>query len=139
MQTFKSQLAATLPDGWDAKESITILEPNTGVSVIASSEPLDRSMDAQQYAEIQGDLLRQEFTGYREFEFQQTTVLGGYPGYTRRFQWTPQGMPPVTQIQLYYAGNGRGYTATATAPSAIFESLEFQFRNVLNGLALQHS
>ena len=43
----------------------------------------------------------------------------------------------ANQIQLYYAENGRGYTATATTPSTQFERFELQFRQLLGGLALE--
>ena len=63
-------------------------------------------------------------------------MLGGKSGYIRRFEWTPPDGVAVTQIQLYYAEEGRGYTATATTPSTQFERFEMQFRQLLGGLAL---
>lgn len=136
MDRFKPQLTAPLPEGWFAKESITLLAPDGKANVIASSEPLDQGIDTQRYAEVQGELLRKEFPGYREFAFEPTKMLGDRQGYIRRFEWTPPDGVAVTQIQLYYAENGRGYTATATTPTTDFERFEMQFRQLLGGLKL---
>lgn len=107
-------------------------------NVIASSEPLDPTIDTDQYATVQGDLLRQEFPGYRNFSFGPAKMLGGKSGYIRRFEWTPPDGVAVTreEIQLYYAEEGRGYTATATTPSTQFERFDMQFRQLLGGLTL---
>lgn len=133
-QVFAPRLRAPLPDGWFAKESITLLAPDGRANVIASSEPLDPSITAQRYAEVQGDVLNKEFPAYRELGFRPTLVLGGRPGYLRQFEWTPEDGEPVTQIQLYYAANGRGYTATATTPSSDFRRLEHQLGDIIAGL-----
>ncbi len=138
MQRFKSQLTSPLPEGWFAKESITLLEPDGEANVIASIESVPPSIDAQQYAETQGVLLQEEFPGYREFEFSPAEVFGGYPGFVRRYGWKPEDSEePVMQIQLYYVETGLGYVATATAPAAKFERLQSLFWEVLNGLALE--
>lgn len=136
MQKFKRQLTAPLPEGWFAKESITLLAPNGQANVIASSEPLDPAIDTNLYAQVQGDLLRKEFPRYREFASEPARMLAGKNGYMRHFEWTPAGGDAVTQIQFYYAEEGRGYTITATAPSTQFERFEVQFRQLLVGFAL---
>lgn len=137
MQRFKPQITTPLPEGWFAKESITLLAPDGQANLIASSEPLDAGIDAQQYAEVQGDLLRQEFEGYREFRFEPTQLLGGRQCYLRHFEWSPPDGAPVTQIQLYYAEDGRGYTATATTPSAQFDRYAFRLRQILDGILIE--
>jgi hypothetical protein len=137
MQRFKPQISCLLPDGWFAKESITLLEPNGQANVIASSEPLGADIDTKHYAEVQGDLLRKDFPGYTETVFEPVEVWGGRQGYLRRFQWEPPDGVPVTQIQIYYAENGRGYTATATVPSEKKERLELQLRLILGNLIIQ--
>ena len=76
------------------------------------------------------------WTDVSEFAFEPARMLGGKSGYIRRFEWTPPDGVAVTQIQLYYAEDGRGYTATATTPSTQFERFEMQFRQLLGGLAL---
>jgi hypothetical protein len=63
-------------------------------------------------------------------------VFGGRHGFLRQFRWTPQDGPPVTQIQLYYVDEGRGFTATATTPSESFPDLELLLRQTLLGLRL---
>ncbi len=136
MQRFKPRITSVAPDGWFIKESITLLEPNGRANVIASSEPLDTSIDSRLYAEAQGDQLRKEFKGYIETIFEPTEVWNGRQGYMRRFQWEPEDSVPVTQIQIYFAENGRGYTATATVPSKESEQFELQLRMVLGGLMI---
>ncbi len=123
MSRFRPQISAWLPDGWFAKESITLLAPDGQANVIVSSEPLDPSIDSYRYAEVQGTLLRQEFPGYRELVFEPTEMLGGRRGYLRRFEWKPPDGVPVTQLQMYYTEHGRGYTATATTPSNQYAGL----------------
>lgn len=135
-RTFQPQLTIPLFEGWLAKESITILAPDGQANVIASSEPLDPSIDTSQYAQIQGDLLRKEFPGYQEHAFEPARILGGKNGYIRRFEWFPPDGVPVTQIQLYYAEQGRGYTATATTPTSQFGRFEVEFRQLLGGIAV---
>lgn len=131
-------LTAALPEGWFAKESITLVAPDGQANVILSSEPLDSSIDVQQYAEVQGELLSTEFPGYHEFHFEPTQVLGGHEGYMRRFEWMPENNPqPVTQMQLYYVENGRGYTATATTPSSEVLRFELLLRQILGRLNIE--
>jgi hypothetical protein len=135
-QVFAPRLRAMLPDDWFAKESMTLLAPDGQANVIASSEPIDSNVGAQQYAETQGELLRKDFEGYEELQFRPTFVLGKRPGYLRHFRWTPPDGEPVTQIQLYYAANGRGYTATATTPSTQFHRFEHQLSQILERLSI---
>lgn len=128
-----------MPEGWFVKEAITLLDPEGQANVIASTEPLDPNIDAQWYAEVQGDLLRRGFREYREFYFGPTRVFGGRQGYMRRFEWTPPEADavPVTQLQLYYAENGRGYTATATTPTSQIQRFELLLRQILGGLRIE--
>lgn len=132
---FAGGLSLELPGGWFAKESVTIISPDGQANLIASSEPLDHTINTADYARIQGDLLRKEFPGYIEHAFVAARVFGGQPGFIRRFSWTPPDGVPVTQIQLYYAETGRGFTATATTPSAQFDRFESTFRQLLASLA----
>lgn len=134
---FRPQLNASLFEGWFAKESITLLAPDGQANVIASSEPLTAEIDTEQYANIQGDLLRKEFPGYHEFQFGPTEVFGDRRGYMRRFQWTPPDGVPVVQMQLYYSENGRGFTATATTPSSQVDRYELDLRQTLGALRIE--
>lgn len=138
MGRFAPRLSAELPTGWFAKESMTILAPDGQANIIASSEPLDESIDTDRYAGVQGDLLRAEFPGYREVSFEPVAMLGGRQGYRRQFEWTPPEGLPVTQIQLYHAEPGRGFTATATTPSTVFPAVESVLREVLESLTIDH-
>ncbi len=133
---FRGELTAALPGDWFAKESTTLLAPDGQANVIASSEPLDPSIDTDRYASVQGDLLRGEFPGYEEKSFDRIEIFGGRSGYMRHFQWTPPDGVPVVQLQLYYAENGRGYTATATTPAEGFPSRELLLRQILLGLRI---
>ena len=139
MRTFLPQLRAAMPDTWVAKESLTLLAPDGGANVIASSEPLEPSIETDQYANMQGELLHREFPGFEEHELRETELLGGRRCFVRRFSWRPPDGEPVTQIQIYHAHGGRGYTATATTSTARFAELELQLRQVLEGLVINPS
>jgi tetratricopeptide (TPR) repeat protein len=137
MRRYRPQTSAPLPDGWFVKDSITLVAPDGQANVIFSTEPLDPSIDAEHYATLQGDLLAREFSGYEEFELKQEELLGGKTCWLRHFQWTPSDGVPITQIQLYYAEDAHGYTATATTPTSQFPRLELQLRQLLGGLLLE--
>jgi hypothetical protein len=136
-EIFKPVLRVPVLEDWLAKESHTVLAPSGQANVIASSEPLDPDVDVHQYADAQGSLLRTEFARYVEQEFRPELVFGGRPGYLRRFSWTPPDGVPVTQIQVYYAENGRGYTATATTPTSSFEEYGDQLRQILGDMFIE--
>lgn len=143
MERVKCQISALLPVGWYFKESITLLAPDGRANVIASAEPLDPTIDLKQYAGVQGELLEKEFPGYRELAYEDMNVFGGRGGKLRRFEWHPPPSrsdgetEPVTQLQLYYVENGRGYTATATAPSTDFGRYQLQLAEILETLLLE--
>lgn len=126
-QLIAPRLRATVPDDFEVKEQLTLLAPGGDMNVLFSSEPLDPAIDAERYTSIQGDVLEREFPGYQPMRVEPAPVFGGRPGYRRWFSWQPppseDGSPsvPVTQLQAYYAFNGRGYTATATVPSFLLE------------------
>jgi serine/threonine protein kinase len=131
-----SQLSVELPPGWYIKESWTLLAPNGQANVIVSSEPLDPSIDVTRYATIQGDLLRREFPGYVEHGFQPFAFASGQQGYRRDFEWTPPDGVCVRQVQLYYAGGGRGFTATATTPASFAPGLMGLFNTTLESIRI---
>lgn len=133
---FQSILRAELPDGWLGKDSMSLLEPNGRCNVICSSEPLDPSIDAFEYARWQGELLEEEFNGYELIAFKPELVFGGRPGYMREFSWTPEDGRTIRQIQLYYSVSGRGFTATATSPEDDFDDLEATLRHCLLNLKI---
>jgi hypothetical protein len=129
-------ISALLPSGWLPKEQITLLAPDGQANVIASSEPLDPSIDGKRYAEIQGDLLDNEFPGYRQQTFEEMVVFGERQGFLRRFQWMPPDGVQVTQMQLYYVEDGRAYTCTATSPSTKFGRYEDEILAILKSLTI---
>ncbi len=137
MRNFKPRLAAKMPADWYAKESITLLAPDGGANVIASSEPLVPTLTTREYADIQGNLLSDEFAEYEQQSFGPAELLGGREALIRRFSWRPPEGEPVTQIQLYHVEGARGYTVTATTPSNRFAELELQLRQVLEGLVIE--
>jgi tetratricopeptide (TPR) repeat protein len=136
MQVFKPQISAGLPAGWFAKESMTLLAPDGKANVIASSEPLEPGISTETYADVQGQLLEAEFPGYREFSFEWVSLLGGRQTRLRRFEWVPPDGEPVTQVQIYYVQEGRGFTTTATTPSANYQTVAIQLREVLEHVAI---
>jgi tetratricopeptide (TPR) repeat protein len=133
---FRATLTAAVPDGWFTKESTTLLAPDGQSNVIASGEPLDPSIDVAKYASVQGEALVKDFPDYTERAFDAVEILGDRRGYLREFEWTPEDGTPVTQLQLYYVEDGRGYTATATTPTAGFPERELLLREVLRGLRI---
>ena len=134
MTTFRSSLQAAMPDTWFTKESITLLAPDGQANVIASTEPLDATVDTAAYAAVQGDLLQKEFPEYAEQDLHEEFLLGGRLCIVRRFSWTPPDGESVTQIQIYHAAGGRGYTATGTTPTAHFPEVDLQMQQILEGL-----
>jgi hypothetical protein len=132
---FRGKLAAAIPGDWLAKESTTVIAPDGQANVIASSEPLDPSIDIERFAAIQGEHLKTGFREYDEKSFDRVEIFGGRSALMRKFQWTPQDGAPVMQLQLYYTERGRAYTATATAPAESFPARELQLRQILWGCA----
>jgi hypothetical protein len=129
-------LMAAVPNGWFAKDSTTLLAPDGQANIIASSEPLDPSIDTDTFAAAQGDLLKGEFPEYQEKSFERVSLFGGRDGYMREFEWTPEDGVRVTQIQIYYASGGRGYTATATTPTQQFPDREVLLRQTLRAFRI---
>ena len=80
LKNFQPQISARMPEAWLGKESITLIAPDGQANVIASTEPLDASVDATRYAEIQGELLRFEFPYYRGLSFNSALVFGNRRG-----------------------------------------------------------
>jgi hypothetical protein len=136
LRRYKGTLNLPLPDGWFAKESITALAPDGQANLIASSEPLDPSIDSERYARVQGELLEREFPGYRQFSFEPTMAFGRRGGFLRRFEWVPPDGLAVMQIQVYYAEAGRGYTATGTSPATEFSRYERDLVRMFEGLTI---
>jgi hypothetical protein len=137
MRRFRGEVSGPIPEGWFAKGSVTLLSPDGQANIIASSEPLDPSIDTVRYAEVQGELLTKEFPGFVEREYRQVEMFGGRKGYLRAFEWRPRDGEPVTQIQMYHASGGRGFTATATTPSARFAEKEFLLRQIMGDLVIE--
>ena len=129
----RATLMAAAPADWFFKEQITFLAPDGQANVIASTEPLDPSIDVEKYTTIQGDLLRDEFPGFREMTFAEIGI-DGIPGqtYFREFAWTPPDGVEVSQMQIYAVANGRGITATGTTPTTSFE----RYREALGEIIL---
>jgi hypothetical protein len=121
LSRFHGRLSVDVPDGWRAKESITLLAGDGTANVITSSEPLDPEVTTSEYATRQGELLRSEFPGFEELSFDATRLLGNRDGYLRRFRWHPPDGRAVLQVQMYFVEDGRGYTATATLVASATE------------------
>lgn len=139
MQTQPS-ITLILPDGWFFKESLTLLAPDGQANVIASSEPLDRSITAREYAEVQGDLLESEFPGYRQFSTLEPLNLKGLSdkAFLREFSWNPRDgdTDTVRQLQIYAVRSGRGFTATATTPESRYDDFRIELMEILVSLCI---
>lgn len=138
MEPLVRRIGMGVPDGWHAKESLTVVDPQGQANVIVSSEPLDASVDVREYAMEQGRILDREFVGYYEESFEPAIVFGGRNGYIRRFGWSPSDGVPVRQIQVYAVEEGRGFTATATTPLNSFVHFEAQFSAIIGSLDIAH-
>jgi hypothetical protein len=135
-QNIRPQITAQMPGEWFSKENITILAPDGQANVMASSEPLSLDVDAARYAEVQCEMLRCEFPGYKELFFDSALIFGNRIGYVHHFQWTPPDGVSVTQMQIYYTENSRGYTATATTRTVFFERYKQQLQEILDSLRI---
>ena len=134
-------LAVDMPRDWLFKESYTLLSPDGQANLIVSTEPLDPTIDAEQYATVQGDLLTTEFPGYQHIAFEDIDVPG-IPGpvFYREFSWTPPDGQPVTQMQIYaVAAGGRGITATGTATSEQFSRYRAALYQQISSLQYSNS
>lgn len=136
LDDFTGSLGVTVPTGWFVKESFTLLAPDGQANVIWSSEPLESTVTTERYASVQGELLREEFPEYVEHSFENSDILGDRPGFVRTFSWTPTDGVAVTQVQYYYANDGRGYTATATTPSTNYEDIQGVLRQALRQIKI---
>jgi hypothetical protein len=132
----RASVSALVPETWLAKDSITLVAGDSKANVIASSEPLSRSMGTDEYAKSQGDLYEAEFPGYDEISCEPKLVFGGQDGVVRRFRWLPPDGDAVMQIQHYYADGRRGYIATATVPAELFSAREVELVDILDGLCI---
>jgi hypothetical protein len=134
--TFRGEISARVPRGWWVKASTTVIAPDGQANVIASSEPIEPDLGSRDYAVSQGDLLRKEFPGFHELSFEPVTAFGGREAFQREFTWSPPDGVQVRQIQLYFAEDGRGFTATATTPVYSFDRMEADLRDILHRLSL---
>lgn len=134
MARFTPTINTPVPDGWFVKQSITLLASDRQANIIASSEPLDPPIDTERYAAAQGELLSKEFPGYIEHDAGWQTLDNGEQVIRRRFSWEPPDGVRVTQVQMYAAAGGTGYTATATTPTSEFDRHHLVIATVLQGL-----
>lgn len=134
MARFTPTINTPVPDGWFVKQSITLLAADGQANIIASSEPLDPPIDTERYAEAQGELLSKDFPGYIEHDAGWQTLDNGEQVIRRRFSWEPPDGVRVTQIQMYAAAGGTGYTATATTPTSELDRYQLVMATVLQGL-----
>lgn len=139
MDRTESTIALPLPEGWDFKESITLLAPDRGANVIASSEPVGPEIDTSRYSEVQGESLKEEFPGYREFAMEPLILIGDREARLRRFEWNPPDSEEISQMQVYYVEEGRGYTVTATATSVDFPRYDLQLAELIGGLTIKRA
>ncbi len=125
-----------VPNGWHFKQTTTLTAPTGEANVIASSEPLDPSVDTQHYAAAQLGALQREFPHFREVASGQILLGNVVPAVWRQFEWKPPDGVPVTQLQLYAVVGGRGSTATATTASTSWDRYEGVFHDVLRTMVV---
>lgn len=133
MRVSNIEIQPDCPPGWFRKTSVTLLAPDGQANVIASSEPLDATIDNERYAAVQLDLLQREFPHFAEHASGRLD-LGGIGAIWRQFSWTPPDGVSITQLQLYAVTNGRGHTATATTPTASWNRFEELFHDTFRSM-----
>jgi len=132
MTTFTSQVAMPLPEGWVGRETIAIQAPDGQANVIATSEPVAPETTGEEYAELVGrSLAEQELPGYRVVSFERADE-GDH--WLRTYEWEPPEAPSITQTQLYYVDDGRGYTVTATMATSERARYELELDLLLRSL-----
>ncbi len=132
-QWTSSRLRARVPDGWSVQESWTLVAADGQANVVVSREPLPPGIGAEQYAQGRGDRLGTEFPQYQQHVLTALPLTSG-PGYARLFSWAPPGGARIVQVQVYATAPGTGFTATATAPAASFQSLAEVLDGVVRSL-----
>lgn len=131
-------ITLAVPSGWFYKESHLLIAPDGDVNVVASSEPLDPSMDSKAYAQAQGVLLETEFPGFWQYGGLQALHVDGSSGaaWLREFGWTPADGEPVRQLQIYAVRTGRGMTATASTLACTYPRHRDSMIRVLRSLVI---
>jgi hypothetical protein len=137
--TVTTGLAGSVPSSWTHKEQVSFVAGDGRANVIFSSEPLAATVDAKEYAETQQSLLESEFPGFIGRGQLEPFAIDGIEasGWFREFSWRPPDGEPVSQMQIYGARVGRGWTATATAHTADFEEFRQVFLDILRNLAVR--
>jgi tetratricopeptide (TPR) repeat protein len=140
MTRFSPTLSVPLPPDWSAKESITLTAPDGQANLVASSEPVPPDLSTHEYAEkLAAALTEEELPGYRVISFEPTVLSDGREAWMRRFEWDPPESPSISQVQLYYVADARGYTATATTPVTEVERYDLELGQLLEGLRLSRA
>ena len=131
-----NMVSVELPESWLWKESYTLFPEDGRCNVIASSEHLGTPMTSEEYADVQGKLLGEEFPEYEEHRLEPVLIDGADSAFLREFAWSPPDGERVRQIQLYAVVDNRGVTATATALEHQFGEVGDQLRRVLLSLVV---
>jgi hypothetical protein len=134
MRLTVSLVQPVVPPGWSFQQSTTLFAPHGDASIIASSEPLDPSMDTERYAAVQLGLLQREMGDFLELASGRLLLGDAVPARWRQFRWTPPDGVSVTQLQVYAAAGGRGATATATTPSTEWDRYESLVHDVMRSM-----
>jgi len=138
MTRFTPRLSLPLPDGWRAREEITLVAPDGQANIVASSESVSADLTTREYAEAAGTTLASnQLPGFQEISFEPSELSDGREGWLRRFTWDPPDAPNVTQSQLYYVEGERGYTATATSVAGEAARYDLQLSQLLSGLLVR--
>jgi hypothetical protein len=127
-----------LPDGW-ASDCPSPAEPITltaggHASVVALPESVPRAVEAREYADGAGALLK-TFLHYRQHDFRRLAGPRGRPAYLREYSWTYK-LGRVRQFQLYLSDPGSAYVITATAFEEDFARYEGTFKSLFRRLGV---
>ena len=137
MTRYTPSVSIPLPEGWQANDSVTLVAPDGQANVIVSSQQIPDEMSTEEFASAMNEALDSpDFATVKVISFGPSDMLSGRDAWLRHFEWEPEDSPPVSQMQLYHAEAGRGYTATATVPTTEAERYELTLGQLLSGLTL---
>ena len=137
LKQFRRLLRNHLPPGWkDIPDpfGITLASPGEDAHLYAESVQLDEKLTVKEYAEGYLPDFERNFPGFRQYDFKPITLLGGRPGYMRRYGANGDKFPYELFIDVYYVEGLRGYVFVLNAYAEGWSLFARDFRKLLNTL-----
>jgi hypothetical protein len=132
--------AVPLPEGWQDRTVLTLVEPAPGAegsaSIVVTRDQLPPGTSPDAYAGMHEAVLRAEAGSRLErLECDQVSVAGR-PATVRSYRWA-LGEEVLRQRIWCIAADGVGLCITASAPEARFEQLAPAFATAVDGFRLE--